>query len=188
MNRLIVAFLLISSVSFGQDSLVSQDSVAPHSIRKAVILSACAPGAGQIYNHLAMPKGQKKAFWKVPLIYAGLGTSTFFLVRNQIEQKNLKTEFTNRAENPLYIHGKDFPGAGYENYDDQGILTLYNQYINWRDLSILAVGAFYFIQIVDAGVEAHFVSFDVSEDLSFAIDPVIFTGRTPGLRLSLNFH
>lgn len=90
MNRLIVAFILISSVSFGQDSLVSQDSVAPHSIRKAVILSACAPGAGQIYNHMAMPKGQKKAYWKVPLIYAGLGTSTFFLIRNQIEQKNLK--------------------------------------------------------------------------------------------------
>lgn len=185
MNRLIVAFILISSASFGQDSLVIQDSVAPHSIRKAVILSAVAPGAGQIYNHLAMPKGQKKAFWKVPLIYAGLGTSTFFLVRNQIEQKQLKTEYSNR-ENPLYIPGTAYPE--YINYDDQGILTLYNQYITWRDLSILAVGAIYFLQIVDAGVEAHFVSFDVSEDLSFTIDPVILSARAPGVRLSLNFR
>jgi hypothetical protein len=176
MNRLILAFILISSVSFGQDSLVSQDSVATHSIRKAVILSACAPGAGQIYNHLAMPKGQKKAFWKVPLIYAGLGTSTFFLIRNQIEQKNLKTEYTNRDKNPLYIPGTDFPE--YSNYDDQGVLTLYNQYINWRDLSILAVGAIYFLQIVDAGVEAHFVSFDISEDLSFTFEPVFFRSCT----------
>ena len=185
MNRLIVAFILISSVSFGQDSLVSQDSVAPHSIRKAVILSACAPGAGQIYNHMAMPKGQKKAYWKVPLIYAGLGTSTFFLIRNQIEQKNLKTEFNNR-KNPAYIPGTDFPD--YKNYDEPGILTLYNQYINWRDLSILAVGAIYFLQIVDAGVEAHFVSFDVSEDLSLTIDPMFFSARAPGVTLSLNFH
>lgn len=185
MKRLIVALILFSGVAYGQDTLVSQDSVAPHSIRKAVILSAVAPGAGQIYNHLAMPKGQKKAYWKVPLIYAGLGTSTFFLVRNQIEQKNLKTEYNNRLD-PTYVPGTAFPD--YKNYDNQGILTLYNQYINWRDLSILAVGAIYFLQIVDAGVEAHFVSFDVSEDLSFAIDPVFFSARAPGLRLSLNFH
>ena len=48
------------------DSVVEkQDSIKPHSIRTAVLLSAVIPGAGQIYNHIAMPKGKKKAFLKV---------------------------------------------------------------------------------------------------------------------------
>lgn len=183
MKRLVVFFLLISSSAFAQDTLTVGDTVVPHSIRKAILFSAVVPGAGQVYNHMAMPKGQKKAFWKVPLIYAALGTSTYFLVSNQIEQKKLKKEYLFRTGKP---GGEEF--QEYDQYDDTGILTLYNQYLNWRDLSILAVGAFYFLQLVDAGVEAHFVSFDVSEDLSLTINPAILASRTPGLSLSLNFH
>lgn len=185
MKRLVVFFLLFSSSAFAGDTLTVGDTTVHHSIRKAILFSAVVPGAGQIYNHRAMPKGQKKAFWKVPLIYAALGTSTFFLIRNQQEQKRLRKEYNNR-QYLSYQDGMDFPDLAP--YDDQGILTLYNQYLNWRDLSILAVGAFYFLQLVDAGVEAHFVSFDVSEDLSLTVDPVILATRTPGLSLCLNFH
>lgn len=160
---------------------IQSDSVKPHSIRKAVILSAVIPGAGQIYNHIAMPKGKKKAYWKVPLIYAGLGASTYFLITNQATQKSLKQEYTNRIDlNPGAIE--------WSGYDDQGVLTLYNQYLNWRDLSIVAVGIVYLLQVTDAGVEAHFVNFDVSEDLSLGFDPVILDYKTPGVKLSLNFR
>ena len=185
MKRLVVFFLLISSTAFAEDTLSVNDTVAPHSIRKAILFSAVVPGAGQIYNHLAMPKGQKKAFWKVPLIYAALGTSTFFLVRNSREQKKYKREYSDR-QYLSYVDGTNFQESVV--YDDAGILTLYNQYLTWRDLSILAVGAAYLFQLADAGVEAHFVSFDVSEDLSFTVDPVIMNSRTPGLSLCLNFH
>ena len=190
MKRLVVFFLLISSTAFAEDTLSVNDTVAPHSIRKAILFSAVVPGAGQIYNHLAMPKGQKKAFWKVPLIYAALGTSTFFLVRNEQQQKYFKQEYKKRQ---FLTYLPDDPSVTNFNtdlavYDDAGILTLYNQYLTWRDLSILAVGAAYLFQLADAGVEAHFVSFDVSEDLSFSVDPVILSSRTPGLSLCLNFH
>ncbi|PHR17514.1 MAG: hypothetical protein COA38_20675 [Fluviicola sp.] len=190
MKRLVVFFLLISSTAFAEDTLSVNDTVAPHSIRKAILFSAVVPGAGQIYNHLAMPKGQKKAFWKVPLIYAALGTSTFFLVRNEQQQKYFKQEYKKRQ---FLTYLPDDPFVTNFNtdlavYDDAGILTLYNQYLTWRDLSILAVGAAYLFQLADAGVEAHFVSFDVSEDLSFTVDPVIMNSRTPGLSLCLNFH
>jgi hypothetical protein len=40
----------------------------------------------------------------------------------------------------------------WEQYDNEGILTLYNQYLTKRDLSILGVGAVYLFQIVDAGI------------------------------------
>lgn len=182
MKRLVFFFLLITSPVFSQDSLTVGDTVKPHSIRKAILYSAVVPGAGQVYNHIAMPKGKKKAFWKVPLIYAGLGTTGYFLITNQLEQKRLKDEYTYRQDNLTWKYPE------YAPYDDAGILTLYNQYLNWRDLSILAVGAVYILQLADAGVEAHFVDFDVSEDLSIRIDPVIVAARTPGVSLRLNFH
>ncbi|PIE86642.1 MAG: hypothetical protein CSA03_04265 [Bacteroidetes bacterium] len=182
MKRLLFFFLLISSPVFSQDSLSVGDTVRPHSIRRAILYSAVVPGAGQVYNHLAMPKGKKKAFWKVPLIYAGLGATGYFLITNQLEQKRLKEEYTYRQDNLTWKYTE------YAPYDDAGVLTLYNQYLNWRDLSILAVGAVYILQLVDAGVEAHFVDFDVSEDLSISVDPVIVAARTPGVSLRLNFH
>lgn len=191
MKLLVFFFLLISSSVFSQDSLTVGDTVVPHSIRKAILFSAVVPGAGQVYNHLAMPKGKKKAFWKVPLIYAALGTSTYFLIRNDQQQKRFKQEYNYRqylSYGPECLDNGHPYNADLAVYDDAGILTLYNQYLDWRDLSILAVGAFYLLQLVDAGVEAHFVNFDVSEDLSLTVDPVILAYRTPGLSLSLNFH
>ncbi|MFT5860197.1 MAG: hypothetical protein ACI865_002305 [Flavobacteriaceae bacterium] len=188
MKQRLVAFyfLLFSSALFAQDSLsVSPDTIVPHSVKKAILLSAAVPGAGQIYNHRAMPKGHKKAFWKLPLIYGSMGASIYFLIQNQSQQKKYRQEYSDR-QYLTYQNGQNF--AGSEIYDDAAILTIYNQYLDWRDLSILAVGAFYFLQLADAGVEAHFVSFDISEDLSMSIRPVLMTGYTPGINLRLNFR
>lgn len=182
MRLLFLLILFFSTSAICQDSIPEKnDSVRPHSIRKAVIFSACLPASGQIYNHLAMPKGKKKAYWKVPLIYAGLGASGYMLYQNQTTKNELKTEYSNR------LNG--VPGdVKWSAYDDQGVLTLYDQYLNYRDLSILAIGAVYLLQVVDAGVEAHFVNFDVSEDLSLRIEPTVMYGNNPGVRMSLNFR
>lgn len=154
---------------------------ALHSVKKAMILSAAMPGSGQIYNHRAMPKGQKKAFWKVPLIYAGLGATGYFLINNQLTQKALKTEYTNRTNgNPT--------DPQWEQYDDQGVLTLYNQYLDRRDLSILGFTAVYLFQVADAGIEAHFVRFDISKDLSMQIRPSILFNGHAGINASFNFR
>jgi hypothetical protein len=181
---LLLACILFSTLSYSQenDSLSNpQDSVKPHSVRKAVILSACVPGAGQIYNHIAMPKGKKKAFWKVPLIYAGLGASTYFLISNQLEANLLKEEYLRRDEG---IIGDN----KWQNFEQSALLTFYDQHQTWRDLSILAVAGVYVLQIIDAGVEAHFVSFDISEDLSLKFEPTLLNYRTAGLRMRFNFH
>ncbi len=52
----------------------------------------------------------------------------------------------------------------------------------------LAVGAVYILQLTDAGVEAHFVSFDVSEDLTIKIEPRLLQARTPGVGVRVNFR
>ena len=155
------------------------DSIKPHSIRTAVLLSAALPGAGQVYNHIAMPKGKRKAYWKVPLIYAGLGATTYFLISNQQTQKSLKTEYKLRQDG---LEGDD----KWSSYDDQGVLQLYEQHARWRDLSLVGVALVYLLQVTDAGVEAHFVNFDVSPDLALSIDPVLLNQRSLGV--GLTFH
>ena len=67
-------------------------------------------------------------------------------------------------------------------------LYFYNSYLNNRDLSILGLAAVYFIQIIDAGVEAHFLKFDVSPDLTLKFDATLMSFNSPGIRLNLTFH
>lgn len=179
-----LAFLLVQISCFSQDSLVAPaDSVKPHSVKKATILSAVAPGAGQIYNHLAMPKGKKKAYWKVPLIYAGLVSMTYFVVTNQKTVLELRDQYT-QIEDGGTATGQ---WAAYGS-DLSSILTLHDQYAQWRDFSIIGLAGVYAIQVLDAAVEAHFVTFDVSEDLSLQVKPTILTYNTPGIKLSFNFR
>lgn len=162
-----------------------EDTVKVHSIKKAALFSAVLPGAGQVYNHIAMPKGKKKAYWKVPLIYVGLGATTYFALKNNAEQKALKVEYNNRVDFNLY-------GEEYMSYDNAGIIQLYQQKVNRRDLFFLGLGLVYLLQVADAAVEAHFVKFDISEDLSMRVRPAFIplsygNPGTVGISLQLNF-
>jgi hypothetical protein len=182
---LLICFLLLASMSSHSQQTEPSDSITDsskiHSVRKAVILSACIPGAGQIYNHRAMPKGQKKAFWKVPIIYAGLGATSYFLIQNQITQSSIKKEYRNRLSGGVL-------DPTWEPYDNQALVTLQRQYLDNRDLSMLLFFVMYGLQVADAGVEAHFVNFDVSVDISLRIKPKMLHQDAIGLSLQLKFH
>ncbi|HLW40056.1 MAG TPA: DUF5683 domain-containing protein [Brumimicrobium sp.] len=192
MRILFLLLLLITCVSFAQeneqqngiinDTLIEKKAKDTlHSPKKAALFSLI-PGGGQIYNHLAMPKGKKKAFWKVPIIYAGLGVTGYYAIQNHISQKALKEEYLFRSNNG-YANL-----AEYAEYDNQGVLTLFETKRTNRDLMIFAFIIVYGLNILDAHVEAHFVNFDVSKDLSLRIQPRLHDFRTPGISFSFNFR
>ena len=192
MRWLMASLLFLSVGVFSQESNPEisdsleiekvEDTV--HSPQKAALLSALLPGAGQVYNHIAMPKGKKKAFWKIPIIYAGLGVTGYFAIKNNKIQKTLKEEYLYREKNDA--PNPDLPQ--YATYDQQGILTLYQDKERSRDLMIFAFIAVYGLNVLDAHVEAHFVNFDISKDLTLNIRPKMHDFHTPGLSLSLNFR
>ncbi|MCR9173207.1 MAG: DUF5683 domain-containing protein [bacterium] len=184
MRLLLVLLFFAGFSSFAQEDTTAVQDTVTHSVRKATILSASLPGAGQIYNHLAMPKGKKKAWWKVPLIYGGLGTMGYFIASNHSEVLTLRGHYTNIVDN------NTAPTDEYAVYgtDASAILSLHDQYAQWRDFSIIGFVAVYAVQVIDAAVEAHFVNFDVSEDLSLRLSPTMPTPQTAGIKLSLNFH
>ena len=170
--KLLLSFIVLSIhvvLINGQKQL--NDSVIP--FKKAALLSACIPGGGQVYNSIHT-SGRKNAFWKVPLIAAGIGGTTYLLIQNQRLVQSIKTEYNQRqiggAVNPNWVA-----------YDDLALVSLYDQYARLRDLSILGIGAVYAIQILDAAVEAHFLSFDVSKDLSLLIRPSVINSSALGM-------
>ena len=179
---LILVFFIYNSIVYCQIDSLKKDSI-PHPYKKAMLYSACLPGAGQVYNSINSKVGPKKAFWKVPLIYTALGTASYFLISNQLTQKSLKDEYSFRINN-----NNQTLNQTWEPYDNQAVLTLYRQYLDWRDLSILGLAAIYFIQIADAGVEAHFLNFDVSDNLSMHVNPVFMNSKTAGIQLQFSLR
>ena len=154
MKALISLFfaLFALSIAYSQEAII--DTNQTHPFNKAVMFSAIVPGGGQIYNSIKKKKGFRHAIWKVPLIYGGLGATIYMLAQNQSIQKNLKSEYTNR------LNGET-GSAEWAVYDDQGVLFLYQQYLDQRDLSILAVAGVYLSQMIDAGIDSYFISFDI---------------------------
>ena len=176
---LVFSFMSISSLVLAQQE--KADSIPNHPYQKSIMFSAIVPGGGQIHNSIIKSKGFKHAIWKVPLIYGALGASTYMLIQNQQTQKSLKMEYLNRIDGNI-------GDPQWSAYDDQGVLYLYRQYLDQRDLSILAIGAIYFLQIIDAGVESHFIHFDVSDNLSLKLQPVMLYSNIPGININLKFR
>ena len=156
---------------YGQSD--STITTKPHSPKKATLLSVAVPGAGQVYN---------KKYWKVPIIYGGLGLSIYYLDRN-LDLINLYRGdlIAIQDDDPNTVPQTEFP--------ESSLNTLLDQYKNLRDWSYIAIGAIYALQIIDANVDAHLFNFDVDEDLSLIVLPYMdmTAGPVAGLHLSFNF-
>jgi len=126
-----------------------------HSPKKASILSAVVPGAGQVYN---------KKYWKVPIIYGGFAVAGYFLSDNLKQIRIFKEGF--QAETDGNPNTENTTG-----FSSPQLVELIDQYKTWRDWSYVAIGIIYVLNIVDASVDAHLFYFDVSEDISMNISP-----------------
>lgn len=146
-----------------------------HSPKKAAILSTILPGLGQIYN---------KKYWKLPIIYTALGLSGYAFVYNTKEYNKLADEYNFRIDNPD-ANPKDYPNI---TTTDQ-LQEYATQHLANKEWSVVFFVAFYALNIVDASVDAHFMNFDVNEDLSLQIQPYSsrnFNSFQNGITLTLH--
>jgi len=181
----LILLLTISSLIATPQAAYSQSlndtiKVNVHSPRKASLYSAILPGLGQVYN---------RQYWKVPVLYAGIATLTYFFIFNSGRYHNYQTEYIARVNND----STNF-NTSYAIYSDNTILLLKNYYQRNLELTYIISGLVYLLNIVDASVYAHLFTFDVSNDLSLRIDPMFNNyalrfGSPPaaGLRLTFRF-
>ena len=125
------------------------------SARKASIMSACLPGLGQIYN---------KKYWKAPVIYVALGGIGYWGITNQIKYKYY-------SNNLKAIYDDDESTINTTLYSSDQLVTQKRYYRKYRDMAVILGALVYFVNIIDANVDAHLKTFDVSDDLSMQIKP-----------------
>lgn len=166
-KKIFLFFFCFFLISFAN----AQDLTEPiQSPRKAAILSATLPGLGQVYN---------KKYWKIPIIYAGLLTSVYYINDNNVEYKRYKDAYLRRLDNNP--DNDDFVGE----YSSGDLLILKDFYRRNREVSILCFIGTYIINVLDASVDAHLFDYDISEDISLQITPTS-TANFNGLSLTLN--
>lgn len=136
--------------------VVELKSNKKHSPKMAAIFSAIAPGGGQIYN---------KKYWKAPIVWAGLAGIGYLWVGENNRYQDAKASYLTLIDNDAT---NDIPYNGTANVSI--VQNTKNNYRNQRDMYLLFGILFYGLNIVDATVDAHFMNFDVSDNLSLKLD------------------
>jgi hypothetical protein len=148
-----------------QNKKTDTPAVKIHSPRKAAILSAVVPGLGQVYN---------KKYWKVPLVYIALGTSAGFFLYNRREYIDARDAYRNKLDNnpdnDADIQDKFKP------VDPESIRRYRNGVRQYVDYSVLAFILCWGLNVVDAAVDAHLKSFELTENLTMHVNPYINPG------------
>jgi hypothetical protein len=166
------------SITLLNESTVSgKKNKREHSPPRATILSAVIPGMGQAYN---------RKYWKIPIIYAAGGAMYYYL---------------DNYCNPGFKKWKDVYETEFAKGPDADQRVI-NQAVANRDLwskrrgyTVIFMGLLYVANVVDAMVDAYFLSFNVSDDLSLRIEPNLdqipfqyaFDNFSYGVKLSFNF-
>ena len=168
--------------SFASDSTDTTSHVASgkkflHSARKAAYLSAVLPGLGQAYN---------KKYWKIPIIYAGFGGfgyALYYTVSNFDGYRNAYRQQVAYQPNPY---------ASYNGVADAPTLKTYRDYFKkYVDISSIGIGVWYFLNIIDATVDAHLTGWNMKDDLSVTWNPTVISSpnyNTAAVGLSVALH
>ena len=148
MNKFMLFIFCFFTIKF---SFSQSNEITP---REVAIYSSIIPGSGQFTN---------KKFWKIPIIYTCMGACIYFASDNNKKYKFYKDEFLNRQNNSI-------SNPELNNISSQDLIVLKDYYRRNRDVSYLFLALSYFINVIDASVDRHLMTFDVNEDLSMSIN------------------
>lgn len=129
---------------------IIKEPIDPLSPARAAFYSAVLPGLGHAYL---------KEYWKIPVIYAGLGVGIYFYINNNNEYNRYRDAYKRRL-------------AGFE--DDEffgtistdGLQDAQKQFGRNREISLLVTIGIYALNIVWANVDAHLMQFNIDDNLS----------------------
>ena len=165
----------------GAKVMTHADSVAGKLIlfqpnpKKSGLYSAILPGLGQLYN---------RQYWKVPVIYAGIGVAAYFFADNIKNYQDYRKAYIGRLNTTATPTDK-YVGI----YTTSQLQQLQDDYDRYLDLTVLFAGLGYAVQILDAITFAHLKNFDISRDISMRIKPVALpTGVGMSIVFSIKDH
>jgi hypothetical protein len=140
----------------------------------------CLPGLGQIYN---------KKYWKVPIIYAGIGVFTYLIVFNTNYYLTYKSAYIEASHGDSTGNYSDI----VKKYPMESILSVQEYYRRNLEITIILSAVWYALNIVDAAVDAHLFTYNINDDLSLRVEPILIPpaaltrNYSSGIRLCLKF-
>jgi len=174
--------------------IVVQDSIFekrkpfnPLAPSKAAFYSAVLPGLGQVYN---------KRYWKVPIVYAVIGTGVYAYTYNDDLYDRFRTAFKRRqagfTDDEFYDVNGDNPIGSAPDLDTGDLERQQENYQRDRDLALVVTIAMYALNIIDANVDSHLKQFNIDEDLSMDMQPYlnlnpITNNPNYGITFTINF-
>lgn len=153
-------------------TLLKPYTIDPLAPSKAAFYSAVLPGLGQAYN---------KSYWKIPIIYGGMGLSMYYYSFNNREYNRYRDAYKGLLVGNL-------PTGELEGFDADRLIRAQRFHQRNRDLSLLITVGIYILNIVEANVDAHLMQFNVNENLT--LHPQIQQNQIDykhNLGLSLNY-
>ncbi len=160
------------------DSLQKKNS--PQKI--AALRSAILPGLGQIYN---------KKYWKLPFVYGALGTTAVVFIYNLNNYKDLRLAYKVKYNIRVFRDSADYHKVSPNllPLSEESLRFNRDQFRQSLDYTVLLFVAFWGLNVIDAAVDAHLKSFDISPNLGLKIR----VGHsemagTNGLNLALTFR
>jgi len=158
-------------------TIVLNQGIDPLSPARASFYSAVLPGLGQAYN---------KKYWKVPIVWAAIGTGVYFYVRNDKQFERYQTAFKlMKAGQP-----HEFDGVGDNPLlSEAGLIRAQEISKENRDLSLFITIGMYALNILEANVDAHLPDKDLDTSLSFM--PALFVAPVSNQAMfgvSMNFN
>lgn len=187
-RELYLGAMVASYIYFIGDAAVNYSTNDVSRVKKATTLSTICPGAGQIYN---------RSYWKVPFVVGGFASLVYCIDWNNRGYQrfhkaySLLTDYEKYPENYPDGPTDEFRGR----YSSSFIKNLKDSYRRNRDLCIILTAGLYILNIIDAHVDAHLKDYDISDDLTFNIEPMVQYNYVPtvgdrpmyGFNISLNF-
>ena len=147
--------------STSKKNILSLDTSAlKYNPKVATFRSAVLPGWGQAYN---------KKYWKIPIIYGALGITAGVFSYNLKTYKKLRQAIILRSDTDPANDSLVDPR--FINFSTESIRSYRNSFRQNVDYSVLVFIIFWGLNVVDATVDAHLKSFDVSDNISLKIKP-----------------
>ena len=158
---LLITFAIVSSAFAKNDSIAEPKS---HSPKKATIYSAILPGLGQAYN---------KKYWKIPVVYAGIGTIGYIAIWNGNNYNDYRSAFDYKTGTITEADQEIIDIA--KRYSNESLITIRDYYRRNMELSWIIMALWYGLNVIDACVDAHFFEYDISDDLTLKVEPMLQT-------------
>jgi hypothetical protein len=151
----------------------TSDSAKTKDPKKAALYSTIFPGMGQFYN---------EKYWKMPIVYGSFIGLGYFGGYNWGQYKEYKSAYLFKIDNDSSTIDP-FP-----NVSPQAVQSQYQAFRKNFELSIIGMLVIYGLNVVDAAVDAHLYSFDVSENLSLRWQPQIMPAWHQSGTASFTMH